>query len=311
MRFCSAFLLTAITLCGDSRHEPITPENISELKAAWTYDTGESPSIFLGERSLISRPLRCTRTASSPSRRLADLSSHLTPRRAARSGSRIFMFSERELQRTHDARRDTVGEVIYTATTDARLACLDRATGEQCSGFGTAGEIDLRAGLRRKPEYSGEYGVSSPPAVYKDLVIVGSFVADNSRASMATGEVRAFDAKTDPCAGPFTRCPPVHSQARQTRGRVSPLMKKAVWSFCRPVARVRIIMAAFARATIATQIPSSSYKPQQVTLYGAFKPCITIFGTTTSLLRHCCFPARTGRQWPSGPRRVIFSCSIA
>ena len=57
-----------------------------------------------------------------------------------------------------------------------------------------AGQIDLTAGLRRRPEYAGEYGVSTPPAIYRDLVIVGSFVADNSRARMASGEVRAFDA---------------------------------------------------------------------------------------------------------------------
>ena len=44
--------------------------------------------------------------------------------------------------------------------------------------------------------WPGEYGVTSPPAVYRDLVIVGSSVADNSRARMASGEVRAFDAET-------------------------------------------------------------------------------------------------------------------
>jgi quinoprotein glucose dehydrogenase len=86
--------------------------------------------------------------------------------------------------------------VIYAATTDARLVCLDRATGEPCAGFGTSGEVGLRAGLRHAPEYSGEYSVSSPRAIYKDVVITGSFVADNSRAKMASGEVRAFAAKT-------------------------------------------------------------------------------------------------------------------
>jgi quinoprotein glucose dehydrogenase len=42
----------------------------------------------------------------------------------------------------------------------------------------------------------GRCGVSSPPAVFRDLLIVGSFVADNSRAAMASGEVRAFDNRT-------------------------------------------------------------------------------------------------------------------
>ena len=88
------------------------------------------------------------------------------------------------------------GDRLYVGTVDARLVCLERRDGTRCQGFGNDGQIDLRQGLRRPPQYDGEYGVSSPAAVYRDLVIVGSFVADNSRARMASGEVRAFDAKT-------------------------------------------------------------------------------------------------------------------
>ena len=77
-------------------------------------------------------------------------------------------------------------DFVYAATVDARLVCLNRQDGSFCDRFGARGQIDLTTGLRRKPEYAGEYGVSSPPAVYRDLVIVGSFVADNSRARMAS-----------------------------------------------------------------------------------------------------------------------------
>ena len=87
-------------------------------------------------------------------------------------------------------------DFVYAATVDARLVCLNRQDGSFCDRFGARGQIDLTTGLRRKPEYAGEYGVSSPPAVYRDLVIVGSFVADNSRARMASGEVRAFDRRS-------------------------------------------------------------------------------------------------------------------
>jgi quinoprotein glucose dehydrogenase len=89
-----------------------------------------------------------------------------------------------------------VDDVVFAATVDARLVCLNRRDGSFCAQFGTRGQIDLTEGLRRKPEYAGEYGVSSPPAIYRDLVIVGSFVADNSRARMASGEVRAFDRRS-------------------------------------------------------------------------------------------------------------------
>src|SRR6185503_15372374 len=40
------------------------------------------------------------------------------------------------------------------------------------------------------------YEVTSPPAVVGDLVIVGSAVADNTNSGPASGEVRAFDART-------------------------------------------------------------------------------------------------------------------
>ena len=85
---------------------------------------------------------------------------------------------------------------ISFASIDARLIALDAATGKTCSDFGKAGEIDLTVGLRRAPEYKGEYQETSPPAVIDGLVILGSAIADNSRAQAPSGEVRAFDART-------------------------------------------------------------------------------------------------------------------
>lgn len=88
------------------------------------------------------------------------------------------------------------GDRIYTGTVDARLICLQTVDGQPCPNFGDHGQIDLTQGLRRKPQWRGEYEVTSAPAIFKDLVITGSGVADNSRADMASGEVRAFDAIT-------------------------------------------------------------------------------------------------------------------
>jgi quinoprotein glucose dehydrogenase len=89
---------------------------------------------------------------------------------------------------------------IFFASIDARLTALDAATGQPCGDFGQAsgkpGEIDLKVGLRRGPEYLGEYEETSPPAIIDDLVVVGSAIADNHRAQSPTGEVRAFDARS-------------------------------------------------------------------------------------------------------------------
>ncbi|MEJ0100370.1 MAG: hypothetical protein WDO12_11815 [Pseudomonadota bacterium] len=56
--------------------------------------------------------------------------------------------------------------------------------------------MDLTQGLRHPPQRPGEYGLTSAPAVWHDLVIVGSSIADNGRAQMPSGEVRAFDTTT-------------------------------------------------------------------------------------------------------------------
>lgn len=85
---------------------------------------------------------------------------------------------------------------IFFASIDARLTALDAATGAPCAGFADKGVINLETGLKRGPEYKGEYEETSPPAVINGLVIVGSAIADNHRAKSVSGEVRAFDART-------------------------------------------------------------------------------------------------------------------
>jgi len=54
----------------------------------------------------------------------------------------------------------------------------------------------LTEGLRRKPAFKREYEETSPPAVIRNLVVIGSGVADNVRMQAPSGEVRAFDART-------------------------------------------------------------------------------------------------------------------
>ena len=82
---------------------------------------------------------------------------------------------------------------LYEATLDARLVSVDAATGKPCMDFGEYGQVNLR----NVPGYrSGWYHMTSPPAIIDDLVIVGSAIDDNARAVMPAGVVRAFDART-------------------------------------------------------------------------------------------------------------------
>ena len=81
---------------------------------------------------------------------------------------------------------------------DARLIALDAERGEPCPDFGQAGQVDLSRGvdLGKYQADTREYGVTSPPVVIGDLVVVGSAIGDNRAVTLERGIVRAFDART-------------------------------------------------------------------------------------------------------------------
>lgn len=85
---------------------------------------------------------------------------------------------------------------IFLGTFDARLIALDGDTGRPCADFGTAGAVDLHAGVRGAESYAHEYHVTSPPVVVGGVVIVGSSIFDNIRVDAPSGAVRAFDVRS-------------------------------------------------------------------------------------------------------------------
>jgi len=83
---------------------------------------------------------------------------------------------------------------ILTTTIDARLIALDADTGKPCTGFGTDGTVDLKAGMGEvKP---GFYTLTAAPTVAGDLVVLGGRVADNIEVNEPSGVIRAFDVRT-------------------------------------------------------------------------------------------------------------------
>ena len=76
------------------------------------------------------------------------------------------------------------------------MIALDSKSGKTCEKFGKKGYVNLRQGLRVPPFEEQAYSFTSPPAVANGLIVVGSSIADNSRPNPASGEVRAFDART-------------------------------------------------------------------------------------------------------------------
>ncbi len=107
-------------------------------------------------------------------------------------------------------------ERIFTGTVDSELIALDARTGRPCADFGSGGRVDLRTGIGPAPPW--EYYVTSPPLAIRDVVVVGSLVADNLRADAPAGVVRAFDARTGDLRWSWDPVPPDFEPAAATEG---------------------------------------------------------------------------------------------
>jgi quinoprotein glucose dehydrogenase len=180
----------------------INRSNVSRLKIAWTFRTGdayqpkeskptafEATPLYIDGTLYVSTPLGrvialdpitgIQRWAYNPQvdkdKGYGDYASRGVSSWAAPNGS---------------------GRRIFVATIDARLIALDAATGRLCAAFGDNGIVDLRQGLRIAPHYYSDYEETSPPAILGNTIVVGSAIADNGWAEQASGEVRAFDVQT-------------------------------------------------------------------------------------------------------------------
>ena len=184
--------------------DQIHANNVSNLSKAWTYQTGDvangtntnAPTAFEATPILIDSILYVP----TPFNRIIALNPE--------SGQEIW---------TYDAQIDLQGyypnqlicrglaywqasesgtgrgqKRIFMATNDGRLLAVDAETGKLCSDFGTQGEIDLKGGAGEE-EWLGEYQVTSPPTICKNIVVVGSAVVDNVRTDVHSGVVRAYD----------------------------------------------------------------------------------------------------------------------
>ena len=196
---------------GGSRYAPIddiSRENVAQLRLAWTYRTRETDSTFATRRetSLEATPLFVDGTLylATPLGRVIALDPATGTERWVfdpQVDRRINFgdFTNRGVSTWVDvaaAANAPCRRRIFVAVIDARLIAVDARSGRPCAGFGSNGTVNLRAGLRNPPFETAEYEVTSPPAVVGGLLVIGSAVADNTRIDAASGEVRAFDART-------------------------------------------------------------------------------------------------------------------
>jgi quinoprotein glucose dehydrogenase len=161
----------------------INDENVAQLKPVWSYDTHEKGG--LETQPLIANGVLYGYT---PRQDVFALN--------AATGELIWNFNsgagatkpQRGLAYWTDGKEKrifaAIGHYVYA---------LDATTGKVLSGFGKDGRIDLRENLGRDVDTMSLY-ISSPPSIYKDLIIVG----DGTPESLPSppGDIRAYDAQT-------------------------------------------------------------------------------------------------------------------
>jgi quinoprotein glucose dehydrogenase len=191
-----------------SRFSPltqITRENVTRLAVAWTYRTGDTartrqPAKFEATPLMVDGTLYL----STPFGRAIALDPSTGAVRWTYDGhvdrnGNWGDFANRGVSTWVDPAASANAPCkrrIYLTTIDARIIALDAKRGTLCAGFGDHGTVSLRRGLRNAPYYGEEYQLTSPPAVINGEIVTGSSVADNNRTNAASGEVRAFDART-------------------------------------------------------------------------------------------------------------------
>lgn len=194
--------------------DQLTAENVGSLAVAWEWSPGEQPLPQFGTRpgAFQNTPLMIDGVlyVSTPYNQVAALD--------AVSGRELWRFDPKVYEdgqppngqgfahRGVAVWRDGAHTRIFL-NARYRLFALDANTGAPIDSFGAGGAVDLSEGLvwaiNRK-----HYTNTSPPVVFKNLVIVGNGVGDRlTYRNDPPGDVRAYDVRTGKLVWTFHTIP--------------------------------------------------------------------------------------------------------
>ena len=175
---------------GGLRYSPldqINTKNVAQLQRAWTYHTGERGRAFEVTPIVVGNILYFP----TQNQKIVALDPE--------TGREIWKYdpksNSRELRGVSywPGDKQAAPRILF-GTGDGRLIALDAKTGVPVASFGDNGVVNLRAGITDDfPKAS--YAITSPPAIYRDVVIVGPATQEGPSLG-PSGDPRAFDVRT-------------------------------------------------------------------------------------------------------------------
>jgi quinoprotein glucose dehydrogenase len=175
----------------------IKPENVSRLKVAWEYRTGDADTVNFSQIQCNPIIVDDVLYGTSPTLKLIALE--------AATGKEKWVFDPRhpgeKVKPVDFILNNNRGVTYWTNGKEKRilycvgafLHAVDASTGKLITSFGNEGKVDLHDGLGR--DVSSLYvAATSPGIIYGDLIIMGTRVSEGSDA--APGHIRAYNVIT-------------------------------------------------------------------------------------------------------------------
>jgi quinoprotein glucose dehydrogenase len=170
---------------GGQRFSPlkqITPSNVGRLQTAWTFDTGATgiqvtPLVINGimyvaaGKDIVALEPETAKV----------IWRYTAPAAVSRRGVAYW-----------PGDRDTPPR-LFSGAGD-RLLAVDAERGKPAAGFGDEGSVDLKASIRG--DVDGGFSLTSPPTIYKNIVITGGNNGEASPSYGLYGDIRGWDART-------------------------------------------------------------------------------------------------------------------
>lgn len=176
----------------------ISRSNVSRLRVAWTYSTGDSNKYFFnpiaidGLLYVLAKNNSIVALDASTGKEVWVHETDPNTKLITNRGINYWESKDRSERR------------LYYASNNF-LRAIDARTGKTIVSFGKNGSVDLREGLGRDPETISLVQSTTPGRVFEDLLILGS--ATNEGYGSAPGDIRAYDARTGKLAWTFHTIP--------------------------------------------------------------------------------------------------------